>query len=160
MHRSSLVESPPIAADREPSGHNWNVHPARSRVKAALLAATAVIAAACLAAAATESLVVGGLAVMLLVFSLREFFFPTRYVVDAQGVAVRCLGFERRQAWGRVRRFRYDEQGGFLSSRSRSSLLDAFTGLHLTWNGNAGEIVPVIERSIGQNRTGPTSKER
>ncbi|HEX6986078.1 MAG TPA: hypothetical protein VF170_11925, partial [Planctomycetaceae bacterium] len=104
-----------------------------------------------LSGAALGSAAVGALAVFLLLVSLRPFFFPTTYIVDERGVAVRCLGVETRRPWGRLRRFRYDDRGAFLSTRARPGALDSFTGLHLTWAGNVEEVVPVIERHMAEH---------
>lgn len=105
-----------------------------------------ILAVGMLLSLTTSSSLVGGLSSLLLLASLRHFFFPTRYVIDERGVSMRCLGVEARRAWSRLRRFRYDDAGAFLSTRSRPTVFDAFRSLHLTWAGNKEEVVPVIER--------------
>jgi hypothetical protein len=117
-----------------------------------------VLMASVLAGAATESLAVGAAALAMLTLSLRQFFFPTTYVIDHQGVSLRCLGRETRRNWNRLRRFRYDARGGFLSTRSRPSLLDAFTGVNLIWAGDAQEAITSIACRLDEG--GQTSISR
>lgn len=128
------------------TGCAWTVHPARDRPAAAVLASGILIAAGAATGLTISSVIAAPAAVAILTLTLRHFFFPTRYTVDEHGVSVRCLGIETRRAWARLRRFRYDDAGAFLSTRARPSLLDSFTGLHLTWAGNKDEVVSAIER--------------
>ncbi len=124
----------------------WVVHPASRSLLRTFGILLILVITTVTAAVAGDSAFLGVSSAVLLVFSLRHFFFPTHYTVDEYGVSIRCLGFETRRPWTRLRRFRYDGSGAFLSMRSRSSLLDSFTGLHMTWAGNKDEVVPLIER--------------
>ena len=78
-------------------------------------------------------------AAVVLAASLHRFFLPSRFVVHAEGIDVAHLGSTRRVRWREVRRFVHDERGGFLSTRSRASHLDAFRGTHLVWDANVRE---------------------
>lgn len=100
----------------------------------------------------TSSSLFGVSSSLLLLGSLRHFFLRTRYTIDGHGVSVSCLGVETRRTWPRLRRFRHDDAGAFLSTRARPSLLDTFNGLHLTWAGNKKKVVPVIEQYIATSR--------
>ena len=147
---SETVVAPPPMIDHAPvtvaeaTCLTWTVHPARRSLSQSVLVFGVVVAAGCMVMALTGSAAFGLLAVSLLVISLRHFFLPTKYVIDGEGVAVRCLGIETRRPWNRLRRFRYDAQGAFLSTRVKPGAVDSFTGLHLTWNGNADEAIRVI----------------
>lgn len=130
------------------SGLSWTYHPAHQSPKQALFAVVATVATSILAGAVAQSVSAGLLSQILLVLSLRGFFFPTRAVFDERGVSLRCFGLVARRRWGRLKRFRYDQHGGFLSTRARPSALDALTGLHLTWGENREQAVAFIERRM------------
>ena len=132
--------------------HSWTAHAARERFGAAVFGIVAVVATGAAIAFATGHAVAGVAGSTVLLFALRYFYFPTRFEVDERGVAARCLGPPTRLPWPRLRRFRYDDSGGFLSTRSRPSLLDSFTGLHLTWGVEKEEAVKLIERHMAAHR--------
>src|SRR5687767_10458866 len=93
----------------------WVVWPIRERFLSGI-ATSAVIFLVSFSIGSASSAAAGVAVGLLLVLSLRRFFLPTRYVVDEHGIAVRCLGSERRRPWVRLRRFRYDDAGAFLST--------------------------------------------
>jgi len=117
----------------------WRAHPARQRPGAAVLAALAVgaVAGACWLAGGPW----WGLgAVVVMVASLSRFFFPSRFAIDGRGVTASYLFGSRHFDWPRIRRFRYDRFGVYLSTRSRQSRLDAYRGMHLLF-GTVGDDV-------------------
>ena len=130
---------------------DWTVHPARDRPIAAILGTLSVCMTGATVGLTAGHVAAGIAGAVALVAPLRHFFFPTRYRVDERGVSVRCLGVTSRRSWSRLRRFRHDGAGGFLSTRSRPSRLDSFTGLHLTWAGNNDEVVALIERYMAKD---------
>jgi len=133
---------------------DWTVHPARDRPIAAILGTLSVGMTGATVGLATGHAAAGIAGGGALIAALRHFFFPTRYRVDKGGVTIRCLGVASRCSWSRLRRFRYDGAGGFLSTRSRPSRLDSFTGLHLTWAGNKDEVVPLVEWYMASGNRG------
>lgn len=126
----------------------WRAYPARQRPAAAVLAGLA-IAAVALASAAVGGVFWGILAVVVLVLSLNRFFFPSRFVIDSEGVAARYLLGTQRFAWSEIRRFCCDRHGLYLSTRSRPSRLDAYRGLHLLFGARREEVLSRIRASLG-----------
>ncbi len=90
------------------------------------------------------------LAVVLLVLSLRRFFFPTRFAVDADGVIADSLFGAQRLAWSEVRRLAVDRHGAYLSTRSRPSRLDAFRGMHLLFGPARDEVVAALRAGMAE----------
>jgi len=126
---------------------SWRACPARQRPAAALLAGLA-IAAVALACAALGGVFWGILAVVVLLVSLNRFFFPSRFVIDSEGVTATYLLGTQRFAWSEIRRFSCDRHGLYLSTRSRRSRLDAYRGLHLLFGGRREEVLCRIRASL------------
>lgn len=144
---SPLATVPPEAATGAVA-LAWTVHPARQSIARLIAGVIATTAAAVLIGASAGNVLAGVSSAVLLVLSLRRFYFPTQTRLDEHGICVRCLGMESRRAWTRLRRFRYDEEGAFLSTRASPSLLDALTGLHLTWGDHREQAIAFITRQI------------
>lgn len=92
----------------------------------------------------------GALAVAVLVLSLRRFFFPTRFAVDADGVIADSLFGAQHLAWSEVRRLTVDRYGAYLSTRSRPSRLDAFRGMHLLFGPARDEVLAALRAGVAE----------
>lgn len=125
----------------------WRAHPARSRPLAALHGALAIggIAVLC---ATLGGVFWGGLAVVLLVVSLRRFYFPSRFTIDRQGITASDLLGTRRLAWSEVRRFCQDRHGAYLSTRSCPSRWDAYRGVHVLFGSRRVEVLAAIRSCL------------
>jgi len=134
----------------EPPGDilEWRVFPAAERFGAALVTLAVIAAFASLAALLMESPVWGLLAGALLLLALNRFFLPSRFRIDEAGITARYPHARQYLSWADVRRFRHDERGGYLSSRARSSLLDAFQGMHVQFGSDAPLVVARIRRHL------------
>lgn len=133
-----------IPSDDEPL-LMWTVWPARTRPLATCGVILVVLVVAVFATIIMQTVIAGLLAALFLVHSLRGFFFPTIYRIDPTGVSTQCLAHRKWYPWRRIRRFRYDADGAFLSTRAGGTFLDRFAGMHLTWNRNHEDAVPLIE---------------
>ena len=87
----------------------------------------------------------GLLAIAVPVLALRRFFLPSEFLIDAEGVTASTLWTRRQYRWDEIRRFLCDAQGGFLSTRSNSSTLDLFRGIHLVFGENREAVVCRIQ---------------
>ena len=126
----------------------WRVHPARERPVAACAALVVIAAMAWLSADLMEHAGWGVFAAVVLLVALQRFFVPSEYCVDAEGVTVRLPWTTQRYRWEAVRRFVHGERGGFLSSRSRPSALDAFRGMPLLFGRRREEVIACIRRHL------------
>ena len=126
----------------------WRVHPARDRVGAACFAAAVVTAMAWLSAAMMQSVWWGALAVVVLFVALRRFFLPSQFRIDAEGITARNSLSRQRYHWSQIFRFSCDRRGGYLSTRSRSSVLDIFRGMHLLFGEDRETVVAQIRERL------------
>jgi len=135
---------------RDSSGPSlvWRVHPARDRVGAACFAAAVVTAMAWLSAAMMQSVWWGALAVVVLFVALRRFFLPSQFRIDAEGITARNSLSRQRYHWSQIFRFSCDRRGGYLSTRSRSSVLDIFRGMHLLFGEDRETVVAQIRERL------------
>jgi hypothetical protein len=143
----------------------WTVHPLRDRPATTLGVVVLLVLLAFAVADAMGSPWWGAFALAVLFVSLRHCFLPTRFALDADGLAVESLGGARRVRWADVRRFHYDDRGAFVSTRAKSSVTDAHRGLHLTFRGNADEVAAFVREyapasaSVRDSRSGPKVRE-
>lgn len=151
------TSNPPCEIPTDDRALAWTVWPARDRPGIAALVIVVVLLVAVFAEKLMQSPWAGLLAGLFLAHALRGFFFPTIYRVDSSGVSTHCLFHVVHYPWRRIRRFRHDAHGAFLSTRARPGFLDRFSGLHLTWNANRDEAVRMIDdfqgRSTDSSRT-------
>jgi hypothetical protein len=128
--------------------YSWTAHPAgQHRWKACI--ALAVIALVGLGVAMTAGHPVAGLlGSLLLVVSLQRFFFPSTFEVDADGITAKYLMTNKRARWRDVRRFVTGPEGGYLSTRSKRSWLDAYRGLHVVFGANRDEAIAAINAIV------------
>jgi hypothetical protein len=90
----------------------------------------------------------GGAALLLL--TVRAWFLPTRFTLDAQGATRRCLGVERRMPWTRVRRASPDRRGVLLSPLPYPSRLETFRGLYLRFAENREAVMAFVQEKAGK----------
>jgi hypothetical protein len=127
---------------------SWQVHPARERWKTALAVATVLALAAWLSAQIMEQTGWGVFALCVLVVGCNRFFFPTRYELTNEGITARFPLRTVSYRWPEIRRFMYDETGGFLSPRSKSSFLDEYRGISLLFPLDSVRIIQTIRREL------------
>ena len=136
--------------------HSWTVHPLR-RVPARGLAASGVIVSFCvLVGWAFSSVAWAAFSAAVLLLSTTAFWFPTRYVIDEEGVAFCRLGGERRRPWSDLRRlelFGGPDGGALLSPLPRASALDRVRGVELRWNNNRDAVIDAIRARMDAART-------
>ena len=132
----------------------WRVHPFRERIGAACFAVGVLLAMAWLAAELMQSLWWAVMAFLFLAVSLNRFFLPSEFQIDDDGVTVRSFFKVSRLRWLQIRRFLHNEQGGFLSTRSKCSFLDSFRGIHLLFGENREAVIDRIRRDMNTEDAG------
>lgn len=130
----------------------WGAHPLKERLLAGTLTSLLVLALA------SAAYVIGGpvwsiLTVLILVLALNRFYFPSRFVIDRDGVAARYLLSRKRYEWSTVRRFLWDKRGAYLSTRGRRSWLDAYSGLTVLFGSHRTEVLNLIRRHMDEAST-------
>jgi hypothetical protein len=131
----------------------WRVHPARHRLRTTCFVFVIIGALAWLSADLMNDFWWAVIACLVVGVSLRNFLLPGEFRIDSAGVSVRRLAWTRCYPWRDVRRFLHDANGGFISPRARSSVMDLFRGMHLVFDGNRELVVAAVERSMRVSST-------
>jgi hypothetical protein len=130
----------------------WRAHPARER-RAQAAGALGVIVGFCgLVYLAFGSAGWAAVSLAVLLGSLSRFFFPSRFEIDAEGITARYPLRTMRRRWIELRRFVHDRNGGFLSTRARSSRMDAFQGMHILFGAKRDEVIAMINGLLRRER--------
>ncbi len=150
-----------MSMDPQPSTLTWRCHPARERPGSAILGGLIILG---LAGAAWISFGVAWavVAIVVLVFSLNRFCFPSRFEMDDDGITARYALKRQRMRWHDVRRFLHDGRGGYLSTRSRRSFLDSYSGMHVLFAmqspGDREQVVACIQQRVDSATTAGEAK--
>jgi len=129
----------------------WRAHPAGERPLAACFGGLIVLAIAT-AAAVSYGPWWGVISLIFLFLALNRFFLPSRFTMNATGIVARFPFREQRLAWTSARRFLHDSHGGFLSTRSVASRLDAFSGFHILFGRERDHVIRMIQTRIAQSQ--------
>ncbi len=121
-------------------GMEWTIHPAAERPGRATVLAVVMLTASILAAQAAASPAFGLVALLFLAISLRAFFLPRRFALDATGACESGpLTARQRIAWSDVRTVRASRFGVHLSPRLNDSRLLPDRGLFLRTRTDGGQ---------------------
>jgi len=86
--------------------------------------------------------------VLLLVLSTGNYWIPTHYQIDENGIIIKRLCFEKKRPWRCFKRVASDSAGIFLGISGRPSPLDSFRGESISCPGKANEIHEFAKRHI------------
>lgn len=130
----------------------WRAHPAREQ-RGRLFVGIAWIAAVVLVVyATTSSAPWAAFSLLVLVFALNRFFFPSRFTIDEDGITAEHVLRTKRLLWRDVRRFAYNDDGAYLSRHATPSRLDASRGMHILFGNRRDEVIEMIQRSVAQSK--------
>lgn len=119
----------------------WTAHPAKKRPRDVALVVAVLFLTAGAVLTSFESVFFTFLAVVIVVVSVGQFLFPTRYRLDDRGIEERRFGLARRRAWGDLRRVQVGKDAALVSPFSRPSWLDRYRGFWLLFDGADREAV-------------------
>lgn len=131
------------------SQFSWTAHPAFERPRHAVAASVVILAIAVAIWLSFESLAWGGLALIVLLLALNRFFLPSRFTITSEGITATYPLLRKRAQWRYLRRFVCDDHGGYLSTRSQPSRMDAYRGMHLLFGRDATQRDAIIKRIRG-----------
>jgi hypothetical protein len=138
--------APPSAIDAE---LRWTVHPAGDNPPQGFAVAAVIFIASVLTWRVSGSTLVGLFALVLLSASLRAFFLPRRYTLDAEGAAESGpLCRRQTMAWDSVRRVSASRFGLQLSALHNTSRLVAERGLFLRTSGRQEQVRAFVDRHV------------
>jgi len=129
---------------------DWISHPAFEEPWRNLIVLFFLIVTALALWLGTGSINWAVLGVIALLFAVRQWFIPTHYRLDEQGVQVRVLCWRRRKNWSAIKRASTDRNGVLLSAFAQPSRLDAFRGMFLRFSGNREQVMAFINHHLDQ----------
>ena len=123
----------------------WESLPLRREKPAkSMLLAALIVASSAAAAVGFEHWFYGLFSFGALTTSLSRYFFPTRYVLNGEGVRSEHLGLKQRRLWVEFRRADEHQDGIFLRPSARPGRLDSFRGVFLRFDQNREEVARFV----------------
>ena len=123
----------------------WESLPLRREKPAkSILLVVLIVASSAAAAFGFEHWFYGVFSLGALTVSLSRYFFPTRYVLDGEGVSSEHLGLKQRRSWAKFRRADEYREGIFLCPSVRPGRLDSFRGVFVRFDQNREEVVRFV----------------
>ncbi len=126
----------------------WQAHPARERIGAAALALSVIGAFTGVVGLSVQSLVWAAAVCLVLLAALSRFFFPSRFMINADGITARYLLRTQQIKWSDIRRFVQDDRGGYISTRAKRSWLDAYRGMHILFGTQRETVIKRIRARL------------
>ena len=128
----------------------WYAHPAGERTGPAVLGLVIVAALAAAVWAMVHSVTGAAVTAIVMVAALNRFYFRSRFEIDSDGITARYPLRTQRLRWSETRRFVVDDHGGYLSSRSKRSRLDAWQGLHILFGRQRTAVIERIQAHLAK----------
>ena len=100
----------------------------------------------------TSSILLTGLAVIIMLASMSSFFLPTRYELDQKKVKIRFCFTNREREWSGFRSFYVDKNGVLLSPFAKPSRLENFRGVYVRFSRNKDQVVDFVRSKIGERK--------
>jgi hypothetical protein len=91
----------------------------------------------------------GIIAAGVLVLVLDGYFFPTKFVIDAQGVTFEGLLAARRLCWADVRRWERGPRAAWLSPLARRSWREGRQGVLVLFGQQRDQVLAALENRLG-----------
>ncbi|MCH8315916.1 MAG: PH domain-containing protein [Planctomycetes bacterium] len=126
----------------------WQAHPARERIGTAALGLSVIGAITGAVGLSFQSPVWAAAALLVLLAALSRFFFPSRFLIDADGITARYLLGTQQIRWRDIRRFVQDHRGGYISTRAKRSWLDAYRGMHILFGTDREAVIERIRARL------------
>ncbi len=109
-----------------------------------MLLVALIVASSAAAAVGFEHWFYGLFSLGALTASLSRYFFPTRYVLNSEGIRSEHLGLKQRRFWVEFRRADEQRDGIFLRPSARPGRLDSFRGVFLRFDQNREEVARFV----------------
>jgi hypothetical protein len=95
----------------------WTAYPLKGNPRKSVFLVIIILLICVLVLLTTESVGYALVALLLLVFSMRQFFLPTVYTLNAEGVEVKFSGTAKKRRWDYFSSY-YEDRNGILLSRA------------------------------------------
>ena len=128
---------------------HWTAHPARKRPRDVALVSAVVLLTCGAVLASFESLLLAGLAVVVLVVAISAFLFPTHYTLTDVGIEERRVFRRKSRQWKDLRRLQVGSDAALVSPFATKNWLDRYRGLIVLFDGSdRDEVVDILERQV------------
>jgi hypothetical protein len=131
----------------------WSSHPVKRNTLISVLVILFILFIWLVVYLTTYSLLLTGLAVVIMLGSLSSFFLPTRYELDQDRVRIKFFLTTREREWNSFRSYYVDKNGVLLSPFPQPSRLENFRGIYVRFNQNKDQVVGFVKTKI-QAKTG------
>jgi hypothetical protein len=99
------------------------------------------------------------IAVVFLLFSLRQYFLPTKFVFETENVKVVSPFSTVKRPWSDFKTFAADRHGALLSPFPGRSALESFRGTYVIFSGNSAEVVGYLSCRMPSQQKAAAAKE-
>lgn len=88
------------------------------------------------------------LTIVILYASLSKFYFPTRYIMNEHGIAVKTLTQKIEKPWSMYRSYYPDKNGVLISPFVEPTRIENFRGLFIMFNNNRDEVIAFLKDHV------------
>jgi hypothetical protein len=122
----------------------WTVHPLKDAFGMGLVLLVFIVTIPFFVYLQDGDLWLGLVAMLVLTFSLRSYFLPTRYILDEEGIICACFPLRVRRPWKAVKSWYVMDGAVRLSPFPSPSRMDAWRGLLLRCKNNDAEVLAYL----------------
>ena len=126
----------------------WSSHPVKRKTTVSILVVLFLLAVWVVVYVTTSSILLTGLAVIIMLGSMSSFFLPTSYELDQKKVKIRFFFTNREREWSAFRSFYVDKNGVLLSPFAKRSRLENFRGVYVRFGHNKDQVVDFVRSKI------------
>ena len=138
--------------DRKPDDFSWTSHPAVLHKIKAIFSGIIILLFGYVVFIGFQSIYWSLLSVIILIYSLSQFYFPIYYSISKKGIKKKFIFGNYSMDWTDIKRFSKNNRGGILYNRAKQSFLDYFSGMELQFEHNADEVIRKIETMMNKNK--------
>jgi hypothetical protein len=128
----------------------WSSHPVKRRTTVSILVVLFLLAVWVVVYVTTSSILLTGLAVIIMLGSMSSFFLPTNYELDQEKVKIRFFFTNREREWSAFRSFYVDKNGVLLSPFAKPSRMENFRGVYVRFGRNKDQVVDFVRTKMEQ----------
>ena len=132
----------------EDSTLKWSSHPVKKKTLVSILVVLFLVVVWLVVYVTTSSILLTGLAVIIMLGSMSSFFLPTSYELDQKKVKIRFFFTNRQREWSAFRSFYVDKNGVLLSPFAKKSRLENFRGVYVRFSRNKDQVVDFVRSKI------------
>ena len=131
---------------------SWTSHPAVLHKKKAIFSGIIILLFGYVVFIVFQSIYWSLLSVIILIYSLNQFYFPIYYSISNKGIRKKFICGNYSMDWTDIKRFSKNNRGGILYNRAKQSFMDYFSGMELQFEHNADEVIQRIETMMNKDK--------